>query len=203
MKAAVQAQIFCQGGMNDGSCAAAGLEHVVSMTINGPSIETSGVVIFADYQFEMAGGVAKVGLGLSHTIEYNQDAYYKDGTLIAAAYDAAGSLNGARNARRLPDLKSLAFAEFNRDQLNMLFCINHITKYDDERYDVTVDAQNTFDLHYQYAFMNEAARITVSANNFPDEEPPLAGLDLNYDGYTHNAFGRVIKVGVEYTFADE
>jgi len=51
--------------------------------------------------------------------------------------------------------------------------------------------------------MNEAARITVSANNFPDEEPPLAGLDLNYDGYTHNAFGRVIKVGVEYTFADE
>ena len=60
MKAAVQSQIFCQGDINDGSCGAAGLEHVESMTINGPSIETSGVVIFADYQFEMAGGVAKV-----------------------------------------------------------------------------------------------------------------------------------------------
>ena len=202
-KAAVQSQIFCQGGVNDGSCAAAGLERVESMTINGPSIETSGVDIFADYQFEMAGGIAKVGLDLSHTIEYNQDAYYKDGTLISAAYDAAGSLNGARNARPLPDLKGRAFAEFNRDQHNILFYINHITKYDDERYDVTVDAQNTFDLHYQYAFMNEAARVTVSAINFTDEEPPLARLDLNYDGYTHNAFGRMIKVGIEYTFAGE
>ena len=202
-KAAVQSQIFCQGGVNDGSCAAAGLERVESMTINGPSIETSGVDIFADYQFEMAGGIAKVGLDLSHTIEYNQDAYYKDGTLISAAYDAAGSLNGARNARPLPDLKGRAFAEFNRDQHNILFYINHITKYDDERYDVTVDAQNTFDLHYQYSFMNEAARVTVSAINFTDEEPPLARLDLNYDGYTHNAFGRMIKVGIEYTFAGE
>ena len=47
--------------------------------------------------------------------------------------------------------------------------------------------------------MNEAACVTVSAINFTDEEPPLARLDLNYDAYTHNAFGRMIKVGLEYT----
>ena len=71
------------------------------------------------------------------------------------------------------------------------------------KYDATIDAQNTFDLHYQYAFMNEAACVTVSAINFTDEEPPLARLDLNYDAYTHNAFGRMIKIGIEYTFADD
>jgi outer membrane receptor protein involved in Fe transport len=49
----------------------------------------------------------------------------------------------------------------------------------------------------------EAARVTVSAINVTDEEPPLARVDLNYDGYTHNAFGRMIKVGIEYTFAAE
>jgi iron complex outermembrane receptor protein len=202
-KEAVQAQIFCQGGVNDGSCAAAGIERIESMTINGPSIETTGLDLFADYQFEVAGGIAKLGLDVSHTLEYKQEAYFKTGTLISAAYDAAGSLNVTRNARPLPDLKGRAFAEFNRDQHNILFYVNHITKYRDERDNVNVDAQNTFDLHYQYAFMGEAARVTVSAINFTDEEPPLARVDLNYDGYTHNAFGRMIKVGVEYTFAAE
>ena len=51
--------------------------------------------------------------------------------------------------------------------------------------------------------MDEAARVTLSAINVTDEEPPLARVDLNYDGYTHNAFGRMIKVGIEYTFAAE
>ena len=202
-KAAVQAQIYCQGGVNDGSCAAAGIERIESMTINGPSIETSGIDLFADYQFEMAGGIAKIGLDVSHTLEYVQDAYSKGDVQIAGSYDAAGFLNVSRNARPLPDLKGRAFAEFNRDQHNILFYVNHITKYRDERDNVNIDAQNTFDLHYQYAFMDEAARVTLSAINVTDEEPPLARVDLNYDGYTHNAFGRMIKVGIEYTFAAE
>jgi len=202
-KAAVQGQIFCQGGLNDGSCAGAGIERIETKTINGPSIETSGIDLFADYQFEMAGGIAKVGLDLSHTLEYVQDAYVKGDVQISGSYDAAGFLNVSRGARPLPDLKGRAFAEFNRDQHNVLLYVNHITKYRDERDNVNVDEQNTFDLHYQYSFMDEAARVTVSAINFTDEQPPLARVDLNYDGYTHNAFGRMIKVGIEYTFAAE
>ena len=80
---------------------------------------------------------------------------------------------------------------------------NNSSKYRDERDNVNVDDQNTLDLHYQYSFLDEAARVTVSAINFTDEQPPLARVDLNYDGYTHNAFGRMIKVGIEYTFAAE
>ena len=80
---------------------------------------------------------------------------------------------------------------------------NHITSYEDERYSGTkVDSQTTYDLHYQYSFMDDQARVTVSAMNVTDEDPPLARLDLSYDGYTHNAFGRMIKVGVEYTIGE-
>ncbi|MGK0395997.1 MAG: hypothetical protein ACJAYE_002017, partial [Candidatus Azotimanducaceae bacterium] len=32
-----------------------------------------------------------------------------------------------------------------------------------------------------------------------DEDPPKASTDLNYDGYTHNPFGRMIKLGVVFT----
>ncbi len=138
-KAAVQAQIYCQGGVNDGSCTGAGIERIESMTINGPSIETSGIDLFADYQFEMAGGIAKVGLDVSHTLEYVQDAYAKGDVQISGSYDAAGFLNVSRGARPLPDLKGRAFAEFNRDQHNVLLYVNHITKYRDERDNVNVD----------------------------------------------------------------
>jgi iron complex outermembrane receptor protein len=199
-KAAVQSQIFCTGSGNDGSCAGSGIERIESQTINGPSIETSGVDLFVDYQIEMGSGIANFGLDASHTLKYEQDAYYKSGVLVSAAYDAAGFLNGGRGARPLPDLKGRVFGEYNIDVHNFLVYVNHITSYEDERYAGTkVDSQTTYDLHYQYSFMDDAARLTVSAMNVTDEEPPLARLDLSYDGYTHNAFGRMIKVGIEYT----
>jgi iron complex outermembrane receptor protein len=202
-KAAVQSQIFCTGGSNDGSCEASGIERIESMTINGPSIQTSGVDVFADYQMELGAGFATFGLDVSHTLEYEQDAYFKSGVLVGAAYDAAGFLNASRTARPIPDLKGRVFGEYTLDQHNFLVYVNHITSYEDERYEGTkVDSQTTYDLHYQYAFMDDQARVTVSAMNITDEDPPLARLDLSYDGYTHNAFGRMIKVGIEYTIGE-
>ena len=202
-KAAVQSQIFCTGGSNDGSCEASGIERIESMTINGPSIETSGVDIFADYRMELGAGFATFGLDVSHTLKYEQDAYYKSGVLVGASYDAAGFLNASRTARPLPDLKGRVFGEYSLDQHNFLVYANYITSYEDERYAGTkVDSQTTYDLHYQYSFMDDQARVTVSAMNVTDEDPPLARLDLSYDGYTHNAFGRMIKVGVEYTIGE-
>ena len=202
-KSAVQSQIFCTGGSNDGSCEASGIERIESMTINGPSIETSGFDIFADYQMELGVGFAKIGLDLSHTLQYEQDAYYKSGVLVGTSYDAAGYLNASRTARPLPDLKGRVFGEYTLDQHNFLVYVNHITSYEDERYEGTkVDSQTTYDLHYQYAFMDDQARVTVSAMNITDEDPPLARLDLSYDGYTHNAFGRMIKIGIEYTIGE-
>ena len=199
-KAAVQSQIFCTGAGNDGSCAGSGIERIESQTINGPSIETSGIDLFVDYQLEMGAGIANFGLDMSHTLKYEQDAYYKSGVLVSEAYDAAGFLNGGRGARPLPDLKGRVFGEYNIDVHNFLVYVNHITSYEDERYaGTTVDSQTTYDLHYQYSFMDDAARLTVSAMNVTDEDPPMARLDLSYDGYTHNAFGRMIKVGIEYT----
>ena len=201
-KAAVQSQIFCTGSGNDGACAASGIERIESQTINGPSIETSGIDIFVDYQQSVGAGIVNLGLDMSHTLKYEQDAYYKSGALISSAYDAAGFLNAGRGARPLPDLKGRAFGEYSLDQHNFLVYVNHITSYEDERYDVKVDAQTTYDLHYQFSFMDDMARLTVSAMNVTDEEPPLARVDLSYDGYTHNAFGRMIKVGIEYTIGE-
>jgi len=42
--------------------------------------------------------------------------------------------------------------------------------------------------------------LLVSVYNLTDEDPPRARLDLNYDPYTHNPFGRMIKVGLRHQF---
>lgn len=202
-KAAVQGQIFCTGAGNDGSCAPSGIERIESMTINGPSVQTSGVDLFAEYQMEIGGGILNIGTDISHTMEYEQDAYFKGGILVGSAYDAAGFLNGGRSARPLPDLKGRVYGEYNLGDHNFLLYANHITSYEDDRYaGVEVDAQTTYDFHYQLSFLQDAARFTLSAINLSDEQPPAARLDLGYDGYTHNAFGRMIKLGLEYTLSD-
>ena len=55
-KAAVQEQIFCTNAGNDGSCAASGIERIVVQSVNGPSIETSGVDVFVNYILDSSVG---------------------------------------------------------------------------------------------------------------------------------------------------
>ena len=202
-KSAVQAQIFCTGSGNDGSCAASGIERVEVETINGPSIKTTGIDLFIDYQIPLGAGIANFGTDISQTLEYTQEAYYKGGALITAEYDASGYLNAGRGARPLPDMKGRVFGEYNIGNHNFLLYANFIAEYEDERYaDTMVDSQTTYDFHYQLSLLDEAARVTLSAINMTDEEPPVARVDLSYDGYTHNAFGRMIKLGFEYTLGN-
>ncbi len=201
-KEAVQSQIFCTGGTNDGACPAAEIERIESLTINGPSVETSGLDLYANYSMDLGPGALSLGLDLSHTIDYEVDEYIKNGVKISDSFDAAGYLNAGRGVRPLPDLKGRTFVEYGWGNHNALLYVNHITSYDDERgtdFGRTVDSQTTFDFHYQLFVLNQAAKISFSAINLTDEDPPLARVDLNYDGYTHNAFGRMLKLGFLYT----
>lgn len=68
-----------------------------------------------------------------------------------------------------------------------------------------VEEHTTLDLHYNLNLgsMNQdlaESAVWVSIYNATDEDPPFARLDLNYDPYTHNPFGRIIKVGVRHKF---
>lgn len=68
-----------------------------------------------------------------------------------------------------------------------------------------IDDHQTYDLHYNLslAAVNpelEDSAFWVSVYNLTDEDPPFTPLDLNYDPYTHNPFGQMIKVGVRHKF---
>ena len=198
-KAAVQEQIFCTAGAgNDGSCAGSGIERIVVQSVNGPSIETSGVDVFVNYVLDSSVGQFTFGADVSHTIQYEQDEYVKNGTLVQESYDAAGFLNVSRGARPLPDMKGRVFGEFSLENHNVLLYANHTAEYDDERDNVSVDSQTTYDLHYRLNLFDDSTALTFSAINFTDEKAPAARVDLGYDAYTHNSFGAMYKVGIEY-----
>lgn len=198
-KAAVQEQIFCTAGAgNDGSCAGSGIERIVVQSVNGPSIETSGVDVFVNYVLDSSVGQFTFGADVSHTIQYEQDEYVKNGTLVQDSYDAAGFLNVSRGARPLPDMKGRVFGEFTLENHNVLLYANHTAEYDDERDNVSVDSQTTYDLHYRLNLFDDSTALTFSAINFTDEQAPAARVDLGYDAYTHNSFGAMYKVGIEY-----
>lgn len=203
-KEAVQSQITCQGGATDGSCAASGIQRIQANIVNGPRTETSGLDLFAEYSID-AGVPITIGLEGTYTFRYDVASYSINGVKVADSFEAAGYYNFDNNVRPIQDLKLRAHVNVGiTDSINGLLYVNYVSDYEDRRAGVqplgggTIDSQTTFDLHVTGNFMAEDLSVTLSAINMTDEEPPIAYGDLMYDGYTHNAIGRMIKVGFKY-----
>jgi outer membrane receptor protein involved in Fe transport len=156
---------------------------------------------------DMSGFPVNLGLEATYTLRYDVDSYYLNGVKVADSFEAAGYYNFGNNVRPIQDLKTRAHVNVGiGDNHTVLAYINYISDYDDRRAASiaqgggTVDSQTTFDLHYTSDWMDDRLSVTASAINLTDEEPPEAFGDLMYDGYTHNAIGRMIKVGFRYGF---
>ena len=62
-----------------------------------------------------------------------------------------------------------------------------------------VSSHVTHDLHVTYAFMNGDLVLTGSVINMEDEDPPYMSREFNYDAFTHNPFGRMLRIGLTYS----
>ncbi|MBD3646530.1 MAG: TonB-dependent receptor, partial [Pseudomonadales bacterium] len=166
---------------------------------NGPDIETSGL----DYQLEWDilgdSGLFTLGVQGTYILEYDVNSW-----IWADAFDARGKLNRFTYVRPLPELKNTAYVNWSSGGHNVRFEWFYIDSYADDGPDVPadenwdIDSQSTFDVHYNYTFSTMNLRLFASVYNVSDEDPPFARLDLSYDPYTHNPYGRMFKVGAEY-----
>ena len=132
-------------------------------------------------------------------------AYEIDPWIWADGFDAVGDLNRFESfARPLPEFKNNTYVNWTLGGHNFRLEWWHTDGYNDKSQpdgaDWSIDKHDTFDLHYNFRFANDNARLFASVYNLTDEDPPFARLDLNYDPYTHNPFGRMIKVGVQWRF---
>lgn len=180
------------------------IARIETNIVNGPDIQTSGVDLRAENNWDLAGGEFSLGLDATYIIEYEVDDFFIEGVLIPGG-DRVDQFNRSNFSRSLPQWKANVFANFATGPHNVRAVVRHIDEYDDERGDLTgdgnssIDSQTTVDLFYNVDLPWEVD-LGLSVVNVFDEDPPFAQFDLNYDPYTHNPFGRTFKVSLTKTF---
>jgi iron complex outermembrane recepter protein len=216
--------IFPQGSTVNGGAAfntVASLERIEANYLNGGDQKTNGVDVFAEYQFDdVMSGVLSLGVEGTYTFEFDVDDFTEiNGLVLAPGGDFMGYLNTAfAPLTPKPELKGRLFAKYNLNGHNITAVMNYVDEYKDARGEVNqsavgtpvnpsiltkltdIDSMVTYDLHWNWTLMNDSLVLSLSGMNLTDEDPPMVALDQNYDPFTHNAFGRMIKAGVKYTF---
>ncbi len=85
------------------------------------------------FDWDMGGGTATIGLNATYVLKYDIDATIVDGNQVAAAFDAAGKLNYQTTAFPLPQLKGNVFVEYSNGAHNIRYTMNYIDDYMDQR----------------------------------------------------------------------
>ena len=120
---------------------------------------------------------------------------------LGASYNALGRLNYETPlARTLTEWKILWHVNYAWRDFNLRFAAKFVNSYDNVEDNIRIDSHLTHDLHLHWAVKGDKLNLWATLLNFTDEDPPYAGEDLNYDAFTHNPLGRILKLGFTYAF---
>ena len=191
----------------------AATERIVVNWLNGQDIETSGIDFKAEYRFDgIMDGSVSIGVDGTYGLEYERDPQLDiSGDIqLAAGGDLMGFLNYNQGPAftSKPELKAAAHISYEDDVHYAGLIARYVGEYDDAGapaaypWLATIDSQTTLDLNYVYRGIDDLM-ISASIVNVTDEDPPAARGDMNYDPFTHNPFGRMMKVTFTYTVMGE
>lgn len=204
------------------------IARIRSDTTNGPTVNTSGLDLNADYVFgNVLGGTLAFSANASYILEYEQEAFIYRGVLVSNAYDARGYLNYERLPGTVSKLRGSLSAEYNNGPHTVYARYNYIDGVVDDRGRVAVqtggsvpctlanagiepgcqlstapvnlDSFQTVDLSYLLRF-NDTWSFSASVLNLFDEDPPQARTSLTYDPAISSPYGRSFKLGVRMQF---
>jgi iron complex outermembrane recepter protein len=210
------------GVINDLDCTTANIQRLDINVINGPDVKTDGIDVSAQLDWEMLGGTTTIGLNGTYVLKYDIDPSVVSGNTVSPAFDAAGKLNYQTVAYPLPQIKGNLFLEYSNGPHNIRYTMNYIDSYVDQRTDIfsvspafgppgspgqvlggkTIDSTVFHDLSYLVQLPWELT-LSATVENFTDEDPSFARLDLSYDPFTSSALGRTYKVGLRKRFGAE
>ena len=181
-----------------GNPAAADVEIINIDIVNGPDIKTDGVDFTFRYRFQAGPGFLSLGLAGTRITSYDIGAWEFGGK-----YDALGRLNYRTPlARTLAEWKGRLTTNYEWDALNVRWVVSGVDEYDYLMQgfgtEGVVASQVTHDLHVGYSFLGGQVRAIASVINIKDEDPPFMSREMNYDAFTHNPFGRMLKLGLVY-----
>jgi iron complex outermembrane receptor protein len=202
------------------------LSRIDTYFVNGPTTNTSGIDIQADYRLpeKIFQGQLTVGANASYVLDYRLGPQYAAGVLVDRGYEAVGFLNYAKSAYPIPTWKGQFYAEYQHGPHNLRATVRYTDSYNDERAAlltrpggqtgvardlsgnlITVTSGSvigsylTVDLDYR-VFLPWKTIMTIGIDNVFDQDPPFARLDLSYDPFTDIGLGRTVKIGFNKRF---
>ena len=193
-----------------GTPSAQNVEIINVNIVNGPDIKTDGVDFTFRYGLAVGPGYLSFDLTGTQITSYDIDAW-----TFGDEYDALGRLNYRTSlARTLVELKGRATLNYQLGGLNLRWITNMIDEYDylgafdkdgaiagasNPAVEDVVSSHVTHDLHINYSFLDGKLSLIGSVINIEDEDPPHVSREFNYDAFTHNPFGRMVKIGLTYS----
>lgn len=182
-----------------------GIERIEVSVINGADIVTSGIDAAAQYAWRWGASTLTVGATGTYTINYKSDDFVdRNGVRLASGGDFVGLLNEGTPFQPLLKLRGSAFASWSNGPHSLRYTLRYTDDYRDVAPSVAalgrIDSQITHDITYNLELFDGRTRLSASVFNLTDEDPPRTSSDLNYDPYTHSAFGRMIKLGLTQRF---
>lgn len=210
--------VVFQGGCVQGTTTGLDISRVSTQWVNGPSVKTSGIDISIDYTTDVAGGTLSIGGNASHVLEYEFDDFILEGVTVQQGYDAVGFANFFRDPNTVAAWRANGYVNFNISGINLRYGLQYIDGVTDDRC-VNVDpcattefggtnfgaeigsyTQHDFNVVYELPFDAVDAQLQFSVENFTDEEPAPARLELGYNPFIGNALGRTYRFGIKTKF---
>ena len=200
--AAVKGYVTCSDGRGTGTCSVTGIERIHVDLVNWPGVQTSGFDFQLIARSQAGSGILNAGLDLTYTNKYAIDPLNVGGVEISAAAEGAGRLNKYNPiAPPLPSLKGRLFGSYGWSDYSVVGYVNYISSYIDHdeagsQYE-DIDAFLTLDATALWR-PSRGIGVSLSLLNLLDAAPPYVKWEQSFDGFTHSAKGRRVKLSATY-----
>ena len=199
---AIKGFVTCSDGRGTGTCDVTGIERIHVDLINWPGVQTSGFDFQLTARSQAGSGILNAGLEATYTNKYSIEAVSVGGVDLAPDTEGAGRLNKYNPiAPPLPSLKGRLFGSYGWSDYSVVGYLNYISSYTDHD-----EADTDYEDIGSFATLDVTALwrpsrgmgLSLSLLNLMDAAPPYVKWEQSFDGFTHSAKGRRIKLGATY-----
>ena len=199
---AIKSFVTCSDGRGTGTCDVTGIERIHVDLVNWPGVQTSGFDFQLTARSQAGSGILNAGLDVTYTNKYSIEALNVGGVEISAADEGAGRLNKYNPiAPPLPSLKGRLYGSYGWSDYSVVGYVNYISSYKDHdeagsEYE-DIDPFLTLDATTLWR-PSQGIGISLSLLNLLDAAPPYVKWEQSFDGFTHSAKGRRIKLSATW-----
>jgi iron complex outermembrane receptor protein len=210
--------ITFQGGCRQGITVGNDISRVRSDWVNGPTVKTSGIDLAADYKGDLGPGQFGVGAQASIVLDYTFSDFVFRGQLVQKGYKALGFTNYFRDPGTISKLRATAYLSYAISGISARYQVRYVDGVKDDRcvnvspcvstsfggtdFGATVKSFTQHDINFAYDLPIESvdAQLQFGIENFTDADPPASRLEVSYDPFIGNPFGRIFRFGIRAGF---